>query len=90
MTVWIACCIQYSMQSRNVRLNITMERKLYQRLKKALPSRKISSFISEAVKARLHPDPPQLDAAYRAASKERWRRGLSRDWGSTETEHWPD
>jgi hypothetical protein len=78
------------MATRNVRLNITMERQLYQRLKKALPSRKISSFISEAVKARLYPDRPQLDAAYRAARKERWRKGLSRDWRVTETESWPD
>jgi hypothetical protein len=78
------------MASRNVRLNITMERKLYQRLKKVLPSKKISSFIAEAVKARLQPDRLELDAAYRAASREPWRRGLSRDWKHTETESWPD
>ena len=73
----------------NVRLNITMDKALYQRLKKDLPPKGISSFISEAVKAKLLPDRRTLDAAYKSASKERWRRKLSRDWSRTEVEDWP-
>lgn len=72
-----------------VRLNITMNEDVYRRLKKELPPKKISSFIEAAVRARLHPDPQTLDAAYKAARKETWRRKLALDWSVTETESWP-
>jgi len=73
-----------------VRLNITMDEDLYRRLKKELPPKGISSFINRAVRARIHPDRRTLDAAYRAASNERWRRGLVREWSPTEIESWPE
>lgn len=73
-----------------VRLNITMEEELYARLKAELPSRRISAFIGEAVRARLRPSPRVLDAAYKAARKEPWRRELARDWAATEAGEWPD
>jgi predicted CopG family antitoxin len=73
-----------------VRLNITMDEDLYRRLKKELPRKGISSFISEAIRARIHPDRRTLDRAYRAASKERWRRTIERDWKGIETESWPE
>lgn len=72
-----------------VRLNITMDDSLYRRLKDELPSRKISSFIEEAVRHRLRPGRKALDAAYAAARKEAWRRALSDEWSSTETDAWP-
>lgn len=72
-----------------VRLNITMDEDIYRRLKKELPAKGISSFIEAAVRARLHPDRRTLDAAYRAASKERWRRDVAQDWVATETDGWP-
>lgn len=72
-----------------VRLNITMDEDLYRRLKKDLPSKRISSFIEAAVRARLHPDRRTLDAAYKAAARESWRRELAGDWEATETEGWP-
>jgi len=72
-----------------VRLNITMDEDVYRRLKKELPPKGISSFIEKAVRARLRPDRRTLDAAYRAASKERWRREAAREWQATETEGWP-
>ena len=74
----------------SVRLNITMDEDLYRRLKKELPAKGISSFINKAVRARIRPDRRTLDAAYRAASRERWRRTLDREWRVTETEGWPD
>jgi hypothetical protein len=73
-----------------VRLNITMDEKLYRRLKEELPPKGISAFIGAAVKAKLTPDRKSLDAAYKAASRERWRRELSRDWVATEGQGWPD
>ena len=73
----------------SVRLNITMDEALYRRLKKELPPKRISSFIEAAVRARIRPDRAILDAAYKAAARERWRRRLSSEWSSTETEDWP-
>ncbi len=73
-----------------VRLNITMDEALYKRLKKELPPKRISSFIEAAVRARIAPDWTALDAAYKAAARERWRRRLSADWSRTETEGWPE
>jgi predicted CopG family antitoxin len=72
-----------------IRLNITMDEEIYRRLKKELPAKGISSFIEAAVRARLYPDRRTLDAAYRAASKERWRREVAQEWAVTETEGWP-
>ncbi|MGH9442499.1 MAG: hypothetical protein ACRD16_09505 [Thermoanaerobaculia bacterium] len=73
-----------------VRLNITMDAKLYKRLKRDLPHKRISAFIESSVRARLTPDRRTLDAAYRAASTEPWRSVLAADWASTEGEEWPE
>ena len=72
-----------------VRLNITMDADLYQRLKRELPAKRISRFINDAVRAHLHPDRATLDAAYKAARKEAWRKELAEDWDVTEAEGWP-
>jgi D-aminopeptidase len=72
-----------------VRLNITMDEGVYRRLKRELPPKRISAFIEDAVRARLYPDRRVLDAAYRAARRERWRVELSNEWAATETEGWP-
>lgn len=73
-----------------VRLNITMDEDLYRRLKKELPPKGISSFINKAVRARIHPDRRTLDAAYKAARKEQWRREAEQEWRTTETGGWPE
>ena len=73
-----------------VRLNITLEPDVYRRLKKQVSPKKLSSFLNEAARARLHPDRRALDAAYKAARKEAWRKGLSDDWSATDTEEWPE
>ena len=72
-----------------VRLNITMDEKLYRRLKQELPAKRISWFIEESVRSRLRPDRKALDAAYATARKEAWGRDLGDDWAATETEGWP-
>ncbi len=74
----------------SVRLNIIMEEEVYRRLKREVPAKRLSAFINEAVRARLQPDKATLDAAYRAASKEGWRKTLSEDWTLAETEGWPE
>ncbi len=73
-----------------VRLNIIMEEEVYKRLKRQVPAKRMSAFINEAVRSRLQPDKATLDAAYRAASKEAWRKTLSEDWIVAETEGWPE
>ncbi len=73
-----------------MRLNITMDEKLYRRLKRELPPKGISAFIEVAVRERLFPEPQVLDAAYRKAAGEAWRRGLEREWSTVDTESWPE
>lgn len=73
-----------------VRLNITMDETVYARLTKEVHSKRISAFITEAVRAKLRPDRQTLDGAYKAASKERWRRRLADDWSRTDIEGWPE
>lgn len=73
----------------SVRLNITMDDDVYARLKKEVPPKKLSSFISAAVRAKLHPDSRTLNQAYQAARKERWRNELQEDWKHTDDEGWP-
>jgi hypothetical protein len=72
-----------------IRLNITIDEDVYERLKAQLPAKGMSAFINAAVKARLAPDSETLDAAYRAASRETWRCGLAAEWAGTEVEQWP-
>ena len=74
----------------SARLNITMDDAVYARLKKEVRPKRISAFINEAVRAKLSLDRQALDAAYKAASKERWRRRLEDDWSRTDTEGWPE
>jgi hypothetical protein len=72
-----------------VRLNITMDEDLYNRLKRRLPPKRISAFVNEAVRAHLYPDAKTLDAAYKSASRECWRAAEAKAWQSTEVEDWP-
>ena len=72
-----------------MRLNITMDEDLYRRLKRELPPKGISAFIEVAVRERLFPEPRVLDAAYRQAAGEKWRRGLEREWSAVDVEGWP-
>ena len=73
----------------SVRLNITIDDDVYARLKKEVPSKKLSAFISSAVRSKLHPGENALNAAYIAASKEKWRKRLNDDWKRTDGEEWP-
>jgi hypothetical protein len=72
-----------------VRLNITIDEDVHERLKQELPAKGISRFINEAIRLRLRPSREVLDRAYKAAARERWRRTGARDWAVTEVEDWP-
>jgi hypothetical protein len=72
-----------------VRLNITMDDDVYARLKKEMPSKKLSAFITGAVRAKLHTDSKALNASCQAASKEQWRKGLDENWKHIDVEGWP-
>lgn len=72
-----------------VRLNITIDQDVYDRLKGELPPKGISRFISDAVRARLRPGQHELDRAYQSAAKERWRQAELDEWSSVDTEDWP-
>jgi hypothetical protein len=72
-----------------VRLNITIDQDVYDRLKGELPPKGISRFISDAVRARLRPGQHELDRAYQAAAKERWRQAEFDAWSTVDTEDWP-
>jgi len=74
-----------------VRLIITMDDDVYAKLKKEVPSNKLSAFITRAVRAKLHPnaDAKPLDVAYQAAGKEQWRKRLNENWKHIDAEGWP-
>ncbi len=73
-----------------VRLNIILDSDVYRRLKRQVPPKKLSAFLNAAARAKLSPDRATLDEAYKAASKESWRRGVSKDWSAADTEEWPE
>jgi predicted CopG family antitoxin len=72
-----------------VRLNITIDEDVYERLKRELPAKGISRFINDAIRARFRPSREALDEAYKAAARERWREAEARDWDVTEVADWP-
>ncbi len=73
-----------------VHLNITLDEDLVQRLRARTAPKKISAFIAEAVEAKLGPSKSDLEAGYRAAARETWRKRLADDWSTTEAEAWPE
>ena len=73
----------------SVRLNITIDEDVHERLKRELPAKGISRFINDAVRARLRPSSQALGEAYQAAAREPWRRADADDWEVTDVEDWP-
>jgi hypothetical protein len=73
-----------------VHLNITLDEELYRQLKQRVAPKKLSAFIAEAVRAKLGPTREELEAAYRQAALEPWRKSLAEEWRATEVEAWPD
>ena len=72
-----------------VRLNITIDEDVHERLKRELPAKGISRFINDAIRAHLRPSRRALDEAYKAAARERWRKAQAREWEVTDIEDWP-
>ena len=69
-----------------VHLNITLDEDIYRRLKQRVAPKKLSAFIAQTLRDRLGPNAEELEAAYREAAKEPWRKGQSQDWSVTEHE----
>ena len=72
-----------------VRLNITIDEDVHDRLTQELPATGISRFINDAIRARLRPSRDALNEAYKSAAREGWRKVEARDWSATEGEDWP-
>ena len=72
-----------------VRLNITIDEDVHDRLKRELPAKGISRFINNAIRAHLRPSRDALDEAYKRAAQERWRRTEAREWEVTDVKDWP-
>jgi hypothetical protein len=72
-----------------VRLNITIDNDVHERLKRELPAKGISRFINDAVRARLRPSRTALDEAYKAAAQEPWRQVGAGEWQIADVEDWP-
>jgi hypothetical protein len=72
-----------------VRLNITIDEDVHERLKRELPAKGISRFINDAIRARFWPSREALDTSYKAAAREPWRKAEARHWDVTEVEDWP-
>jgi hypothetical protein len=72
-----------------VRLNITIDEDVHERLKRELPAKRMSRFINDAIRERLRPSDAQLDDAYRAASREGWRQSDMSEWAVTDVQDWP-
>jgi len=73
-----------------IHLNITLDERLYKRVKQRAAPKKLSAFIAKALEEKLGPDMAELEAAYRDAAREPWRKTLSEDWAATESEAWPE
>ena len=73
-----------------VRLNITIDEDVHERLKRDLPPKGMSRFINDALRARLRPSTEALDEAYRAAARELWRQAEAADWARSDVEGWPE
>jgi hypothetical protein len=72
-----------------VRLNITIDEDVHERLKRDLPAKGMSRFINDAIRARLRPSREALDTAYKAAARESWRASEGGEWSVSDVEGWP-
>lgn len=72
-----------------VRLNITIDEDVHERLKQELPPKGISRFINDAIRARFRPSRAALDEGYKAAARERRRKTEAGAWRVTDVEDWP-
>jgi hypothetical protein len=73
-----------------IRLNITIDEDVHERLKRDLPAKGMSRFINDAIRARLRPSRDMLDEGYKAATRERRRQAEAGEWRVTEVEDWPE
>lgn len=71
-------------------LSVTLADDLYDRIRHAVPPRRVSKFISEAVEVKLKEQTDDLYKAYLAASQEEEREDILTDWDTIDTESWEE
>ncbi len=71
-------------------LSVTLSDDLYDRIKHAVPPRRVSKFVSEAVEIKLREQTDDLYNAYLAASQDLDRETLLEDWDAINTESWEE
>ena len=69
-------------------MSITIDEKLYRRLKRTAGQRGMSQFIAEAVREKLRSSEDELYKEYLAAQRDDERRQVLDDWNTLETEGW--
>ena len=69
-------------------MSITIDEKLYSRLKRTAGQRGMSRFIAEAVREKLRSSEDELYKEYLAAQRDNERRQVLDDWNTLETEGW--
>ena len=69
-------------------MSITIDEKLYRRLKRTAGQRGMSRFIAEAVREKLHSSEDELYKEYLAAQRDDERRQVLDDWDRLATEGW--
>lgn len=76
------------MQSQ--RLNITLPYELAQDFKRAIPAKKRSKFIAEAVKAKLPKRNLKKELVKSLKANQEFYKKVAEEWKATEVEGWPE
>ncbi len=69
-------------------MSITIDEKLYRRLKRTAGQRGMSRFIAEAVREKLRSSEDELYKEYVAAQRDEERGQVLDDWDALEIEGW--
>ena len=65
-------------------MSISLHENLYERLKHAVPSKRVSHFVSNAISHELDNIEGKLEVAYQEAKKDKERNGLLMEWDAIE------
>ncbi len=69
-------------------LSITMQEELYYRLKRLVPQRQVSKFVTQAVEEKLDEKREELYNSYREAYQDQDREAEIKVWSAVDVETW--
>lgn len=72
------------------RLNITLPYELARDLRRAIPAKKRSKFIAEAVRAKLPKRDLKKELIKSLKANKEFYKKVAEEWKATEVEGWPD